>query len=89
MVSLNGSVTIGMGSELVSCMPGFIASMFDVVCKSAKKHTSLQDERMQCSKKHWTRESKRRKMRQKLLAQESKKWTTKLQIRLAQKNTTK
>ena len=37
---------IGMGSELVSCMPGFIASMFDVVCKSAKKHTSLPDEQI-------------------------------------------
>ncbi len=32
---------MGMGSELVSCMPGFIASMFDVVCQSAKSHTSL------------------------------------------------
>ena len=37
---------IGMGSELVSCMPGFIASMFDVVCKSAKKHTTLPDEQI-------------------------------------------
>ena len=34
---------LGMGSELVSCMPGFIASMFDVVCQSAKKHTSIPD----------------------------------------------
>ena len=34
---------IGMGSELVSCMPGFIASIFDVLCASAKKHTSLPD----------------------------------------------
>ena len=32
---------IGMGSELVSCMPGFIASVFDVLCKSAGKHTSI------------------------------------------------
>ena len=32
---------MGMGSELVSCMPGFIASMFDVICKSAKKHTTI------------------------------------------------
>ena len=32
---------MGTGSELVSCMPGFIASMFDVVCQSAKSHTSL------------------------------------------------
>ncbi len=35
---------LGMGSELVSCMPGFIASMFDVVCQSAKSHTALSDE---------------------------------------------
>jgi pyrroline-5-carboxylate reductase len=34
---------IGMGSELVSCMPEFIASMFDVVCQLAKFHTSLSD----------------------------------------------
>jgi pyrroline-5-carboxylate reductase len=32
---------MGMGSELVSCMPGFIASMFDVICTSAQKHTSI------------------------------------------------
>lgn len=32
---------MGMGSELVSCMPGFIASIFDVICQSAKKHTSI------------------------------------------------
>ena len=32
---------MGMGSELVSCMPGFIASIFDVVCQSAKKHTDI------------------------------------------------
>ena len=32
---------MGMGSELVSCMPGFIASIFDVICKSAKTHTTL------------------------------------------------
>jgi len=32
---------MGMGSELVSCMPGFIASIFDVICKSAKKHTEI------------------------------------------------
>ena len=32
---------MGMGSELVSCMPGFIASMFDVVCNSAGKHTDI------------------------------------------------
>ena len=32
---------VGMGSELVSCMPGFIASMFDVVCNSAQGHTAI------------------------------------------------
>ena len=32
---------MGMGSELVSCMPGFVASMFDVICRSAKKHTEI------------------------------------------------
>ena len=37
---------MGMGSELVSCMPGFIASMFDVVCQSAKSHISLTDEQI-------------------------------------------
>ena len=35
---------MGMGSELVSCMPGFIASIFDCICKEAKKHTNLSDE---------------------------------------------
>ena len=37
---------MGMGSELVSCMPGFIASIFDVICTSAKKHTSIPDEQI-------------------------------------------
>lgn len=32
---------IGMGSELVSCMPGFIAAIFNEICSSAKKHTSI------------------------------------------------
>lgn len=32
---------MGIGSELVSCMPGFIASIFDVICKSAEGHTSI------------------------------------------------
>lgn len=32
---------VGMGSELVSCMPGFIASIFDVICQSAGAHTSI------------------------------------------------
>ena len=35
---------IQMGSELVSCMPGFIASIFDCICNEAKKHTSLTNE---------------------------------------------
>ena len=34
---------IGMGAELVSCMPGFIASIFDVICRCAKKHTEIPD----------------------------------------------
>jgi len=33
-----------ISSELVSCMPGFIASIFDCIYKEAKKHTSLSDE---------------------------------------------
>ncbi len=37
---------LGMGSELVSCMPGFIASIFDVMCSSAKKHTSIPEEQV-------------------------------------------
>ena len=32
---------VGMGSELVSCMPGFIASIFDVICNSAEGHTEI------------------------------------------------
>ena len=32
---------MGMGSELVSCMPGFIAAIFNEICASAQKHTSL------------------------------------------------
>ena len=32
---------MGMGSELVSCMPGFIASVFDVICKAAGEHTEI------------------------------------------------
>ncbi len=35
---------MSMGSELVSCMPGFIASIFDCLCAEAKKHTALSDE---------------------------------------------
>lgn len=37
---------MGMGSELVSCMPGFIASIFDVICTSAKKHTAIPDDQI-------------------------------------------
>lgn len=37
---------MGMGSELVSCMPGFIASIFDVICKSAEGHTSIPQEQI-------------------------------------------
>ncbi|RKM59415.1 hypothetical protein D6855_10990 [Butyrivibrio sp. CB08] len=37
---------IGMGSELVSCMPGFIASIFDVICTSAEGHTSIPKEQI-------------------------------------------
>ena len=37
---------IGMGSELVSCMPGFITSIFDVICQSAKNHTSIPEEQI-------------------------------------------
>ena len=37
---------MGMGSELVSCMPGFIASIFDVICQSAMKHTSIPPEQV-------------------------------------------
>ena len=37
---------MGMGSELVSCMPGFIASIFDVICSSAQGHTSLSKEQI-------------------------------------------
>ena len=37
---------MGMGSELVSCMPGFIASIFDVICRSADKHTTIPPEQV-------------------------------------------
>ena len=35
---------MGMGAELVSCMPGFLAAIFRELCASAKKHTSLPEE---------------------------------------------
>lgn len=34
---------IGMGSELVSCMPGFISAIFDVISNSAQKHTAISE----------------------------------------------
>lgn len=37
---------MGMGSELVSCMPGFIASIFNVLCQEAKKHTSIPEKQV-------------------------------------------
>ncbi|MDE6742900.1 MAG: NAD(P)-binding domain-containing protein [Lachnospiraceae bacterium] len=37
---------MGMGSELVSCMPGFIASIFDVLCQAAKKHTLIPEQQV-------------------------------------------
>ena len=37
---------VGMGSELVSCMPGFIASIFDVICTSAQHHTEIPHEQI-------------------------------------------
>ena len=37
---------MGMGSELVSCMPGFIASIFDVLCRAAEKHTDLPEDQI-------------------------------------------
>lgn len=37
---------VGMGSELVSCMPGFIASIFDVICTSAEAHTEIPREQI-------------------------------------------
>jgi len=35
---------MGMGSELVSCMPGFIAAIFHEICISAKQHTDIPEE---------------------------------------------
>ena len=37
---------MGMGSELVSCMPGFIASIFDVICRAAEGNTSIPKEQI-------------------------------------------
>ena len=47
ILSVIGDVTelseaeMEMGSELVSCMPGFIAAIFDVICTSAGHHTEI------------------------------------------------
>ena len=32
---------MGMGAELVSCMPGFLASILDVLCRAAGEHTAI------------------------------------------------
>lgn len=37
---------IGMGSELVSCMPGFIASIFHEICAVAANHTTIPQEQI-------------------------------------------
>jgi pyrroline-5-carboxylate reductase len=37
-------VEMGMGSELTSCMPGFIGAIFKVITDEAKKHTSISKE---------------------------------------------
>ncbi|MBR4458253.1 MAG: NAD(P)-binding domain-containing protein [Clostridia bacterium] len=37
---------MGMGSELVSCMPGFIASIFDVICREAGRHTAIPEDQI-------------------------------------------
>lgn len=37
---------IGMGSELVSCMPGFISAIFDVISNSAQKHTAISEQKI-------------------------------------------
>lgn len=37
---------IGMGSELVSCMPGFIAAIFQEICVVAGSHTTISQEQI-------------------------------------------
>lgn len=37
---------MGMGSELVSCMPGFIAAIFDTVCAAAGRHIPFSEEQI-------------------------------------------
>ncbi len=35
---------MGMGSELVSCMPGFMAAIMHEICQAARMHTDIPDE---------------------------------------------
>ncbi len=37
---------IGMGSELVSCMPGFIAALFNELKKAAQPHTQISEQKI-------------------------------------------
>ena len=37
---------MGMGSELVSCMPGFIAALFNELKKAARPHTKISEEKI-------------------------------------------
>jgi pyrroline-5-carboxylate reductase len=37
---------MGMGAELVSCMPGFIAALFNEIKKSAQKHTKIEENKI-------------------------------------------
>lgn len=37
---------IAICSELVSCMPGFVASIFDVVCEQARKYSTLEQDKI-------------------------------------------
>ena len=39
-------VEMGIGSELTSCMPGFISAIFKVITDEAEKHTSLSKEQI-------------------------------------------
>lgn len=34
---------MGMGAELVSCMPGFLAAICEEICRAARPHTALTD----------------------------------------------
>lgn len=37
---------MGMGAELVSCMPGFIAAIFNEIRKGAEKHTKIEENKI-------------------------------------------